>query len=205
MKFGSFSLDNENVRMGLIVLAAVVVLYFIYRHSKPHTNEDIIDKIEQEFFENANVADPPTEDPAQSQATQEPPMSQPNNDSEVMPAEAWGQNEQPRPVEMNQNNLMNGQIPSECYPKDVLQSADLLPRDSDSLYAQVNPSGQGAIGDQNFLNTGYHIGINTVGQTLRNPSWDLRSTPPNPQTQVSPWAQSTIEPDINRRQFEIGQ
>ncbi len=199
MKLGSFSLDNENVRMGLIVAAVLVVLYLLYRYSKPHTGEDIINKIEKEFFENSNVIESPTEDETQSTE-----VVQQANDQSVMPSEAWGQNEQPRPVEMNQNNLMNGQIPSECYPKDVLQSADLLPRDSDSTWAQVNPNGQGALGDQNFLNSGYHIGINTVGQTLRNASYDLRSTPPNPQAQVSPWAQSTIEPDINRRQFEIG-
>lgn len=96
------------------------------------------------------------------------------------------------------------QLPSECYPKDVLTSGDLLPRDANSLHAQVVPSGQGALSDQNFLTAGYHIGINTVGQTLRNANRQLRSEPPNPQTKISPWNQSTIEPDINRRPLEIG-
>lgn len=96
------------------------------------------------------------------------------------------------------------QLPSECYPKDVLTSGDLLPRDANSLHAQVVPSGQGALADQNFLTAGYHIGINTVGQTLRNANRQLRSEPPNPQSKVSPWNQSTIEPDINRRPLEIG-
>lgn len=96
------------------------------------------------------------------------------------------------------------QLPSECYPKDVLSSADLLPRDANSLWAQVNPSGQGSLADQNFLTAGFHIGINTVGQTLRNPNLQLRSEPLNPQVKVSPWMQSTIEPDINRRPLEIG-
>ena len=96
------------------------------------------------------------------------------------------------------------QLPSECYPKDVLTSADLLPRDANSLHAQVVPSGQGALSDQNFLTAGYHIGINTVGQTLRNANRQLRSEPANPQSVVSPWLQSTIEPDINRRPLEIG-
>ena len=99
-------------------------------------------------------------------------------------------------VEMNQ-------LPSECYPKDVLSSADLLPRDANSLWAQVNPSGQGSLADQNFLTAGFHIGINTVGQTLRNANRQLRSEPLNPQVKVSPWMQTTIEPDINRRPLEI--
>ena len=96
------------------------------------------------------------------------------------------------------------QLPSECYPKDVLNSADLLPRDANSIWAQVAPNGQGALSDQNFLTAGYHIGINTVGQTLRNANRQLRSEPPNPQVKVSPWNQTTIEPDINRRPLEIG-
>lgn len=116
-----------------------------------------------------------------------------------------GQNEQPRTVGDN-NNISSGmsQLPSECYPKDVLSSADLLPRDANSLYAQVNPSTQGSLQDQNFLTAGFHIGINTVGQTLRNANRQLRSEPPNPQVKVSPWNQTTIEYDINRLPLEIG-
>lgn len=96
------------------------------------------------------------------------------------------------------------QLPSECYPKDVLTSSDLLPRNANSLHAQVVPSGQGALTDQNFLTAGYHTGINTVGQSLKNANLQLRSEPPNPQVKVSIWNQSTIEPDTNRRPLEIG-
>ena len=71
-------------------------------------------------------------------------------------------------------------------------------------WAQVNPVGQGELGDQNFLNAGYHVGVNTVGQTLRNANLQIRSEPPNPQLKVSPWLQSTIEPDTNRKPMEIG-
>jgi hypothetical protein len=109
---------------------------------------------------------------------------------------------QPQGLNVQAGNQIN-QLPSECYPKDVLSSADLLPRDANSLWAQVNPSGQGSLADQNFLTAGFHIGINTVGQTLRNANRQLRSEPLNPQVKVSPWLQTTIEPDINRRPLEI--
>ena len=112
-----------------------------------------------------------------------------------------------QPQELMRQDSGNGsqmdQLPSECYPKDVLSSADLLPRDANSLWAQVSPSGQGSLADQNFLTSGFHIGINTVGQTLRNANRQLRSEPLNPQVKVSPWQQTTIEPDINRRPLEI--
>jgi hypothetical protein len=57
----------------------------------------------------------------------------------------------------------------------------------------------------NLLKAGYHIGIDTVGQTLRNANLQLRSEPPNPQANVGPWNQSTIEPDTLRPSLEIGQ
>ena len=39
---------------------------------------------------------------------------------------------------------------------------------------------------------------------MRNPNLQIRSEPANPQVKVSPWLQSTIEPDSNRRPLEIG-
>ena len=93
--------------------------------------------------------------------------------------------------------------PANCYPKNQLAPQELLPNDPNSKWAQVNPMGSGDIAGKNFLNAGSLIGVNTVGQSLRNASWDLRSEPPNPQVQVSPWMQSTIEPELQRRPLEI--
>lgn len=95
--------------------------------------------------------------------------------------------------------------PGSCFPRDRLTSEDLLPKDAaNSRWAQMNPAGQGDVKDQNYLTAGYHIGINTVGQSLRNANLQLRSEPPNPQMPVSPWNISTIEPDLNRVPLEIG-
>lgn len=102
------------------------------------------------------------------------------------------------------DTLRDNQFPNDCYPKDQLSPSDLLPSDTNSTWAQVNPIGQGDLKDKNFLDAGYHIGVNTVGQTLRNANYQVRSEPPNPQVKVSPWMQTTIEPDSNRRPLEIG-
>ena len=48
------------------------------------------------------------------------------------------------------------------------------------------------------------MGINTVGQSLRNANLQIRSEPANPQVPVSIWLNSTIGPDTNRRDFSIG-
>jgi hypothetical protein len=92
-----------------------------------------------------------------------------------------------------------------CLPKDQLMPQELLPQDNAAnQWSQVNPQGAGTLMDKNLLQAGHHVGINTVGQTLRNANMQLRSDPPNPQVQVSPWIQSTINPDTNRKPFEIG-
>jgi hypothetical protein len=92
--------------------------------------------------------------------------------------------------------------PANCYPKNQLAPQELLPNDPNSKWSQVNPMGAGDIAGKNFLNAAALIGVDTVGQSNRNASWDIRSLPANPQVQVSPWMQSTIEPDLVRRPLE---
>ena len=77
---------------------------------------------------------------------------------------------------------------------------------SQPLTAQeLLPSGKsGDLSNINFLKAGYHVGINTVGTSLRNANLQVRSEPPNPQNQVSPWLNSTISPDLMRVPLEIG-
>jgi hypothetical protein len=86
-----------------------------------------------------------------------------------------------------------------------LTAKDLLPNhDASSEFASRYPSGSGALSDKNFLTSGYHVGINTVGTSLRNANVGIRSEPANPIQHVSPWNNTTITPDVNRRPLEIG-
>lgn len=97
----------------------------------------------------------------------------------------------------------DAQAPAGCYPRDQLTPSELLPRDPNSVWAQQNPMGTGSLKGKNFLSAGALIGVNTVGQSLRNANYQLRSEPPNPQVPVSVFNQTTIEPDVNRRTMEI--
>ncbi len=97
----------------------------------------------------------------------------------------------------------NAEAPAGCYPRDQLTPAELLPKDPNSVWAQQNPMGTGSLKGKNFLSAGALIGVNTVGQSLRNANLQLRSEPPNPQQVVSIFNVPTIEPDINRRPLEI--
>lgn len=93
-----------------------------------------------------------------------------------------------------------------CSQKSVADPADLLPNvnssDSNGAWGNLNPTKD--LKNVSLLDAGYHTGINTQGSSLRNANLQLRSEPANPQSKVSPWMNSTIDPDSMRRPLEIG-
>lgn len=120
----------------------------------------------------------------------------------VRPSEPLGQNE----VFASANGVQTSMpgVPASCSPSNIQNPAELLPKDANSQWAQLNPSGKGELANINLLKAGYHIGIDTVGQTLRNANLQIRSEPPNPQLNVGPWNNTTILPDFSRVPLEIG-
>jgi len=98
----------------------------------------------------------------------------------------------------------SAEAPAGCYPRAQLTPVELLPADQNSIYAQQNPMGTGSLKGKNFLSAGALIGVNTVGQSLRNANLQLRSEPPNPQVPVSIFNQATIGPDISHRPLDVG-
>jgi hypothetical protein len=86
----------------------------------------------------------------------------------------------------------------------VTNPSDLLPKDSNSEWAALNPVNNNNPAVPDLLQAGYHIGLDTIGQTLRNPNYQLRSDPVIPKAQVGPWNMSTIEPDLGRVPLEVG-
>lgn len=76
---------------------------------------------------------------------------------------------------------------------------DFLPKEINSEWFDTDFSqAKTNIKDEKLINTEkYVIGINTVGQSLKNASYDIRGTVANPKFSVSPWNNSTFEPDFN--------
>lgn len=185
-----FQMDTISIFRGMLIIFFIGVLaYLISEYTKKQQEKDegfeeIDDVIENELL----TPSMPTPEPVK-----------PTSSEDARPNEPLS-NEDFKKV-----NFKTNELPKDCFPKDKLTSEDLLPKDAaNSKWAQVNPAGQGDLKDKNFLNAGFHIGINTVGNSLRNPNLQLRSEPPNPQLKVSPWNQTTIESDLNRRPLEIG-
>ncbi len=87
----------------------------------------------------------------------------------------------------------------------VANPSDLLPQDKNSQWAALNPvsMNQGNVNMPDLLQAGYHIGLDTIGQTLRNANLQIRSDPIIPVQVVGPWNQSTIEADYGRTPLEM--
>jgi len=123
----------------------------------------------------------------------------------VSAANPVGQNEVYSAVKDIQTSMPG--LPPSCSVPTITNPQELLPKlpaDSNSQWAQLNPTGQGELSNVNLLKAGYHIGIDSIGTSLRNANLQIRSEPPNPQIYVGPWNQSTIQPDFLRPPLEIG-
>ena len=75
-----------------------------------------------------------------------------------------------------------------------LTTQDLLPKyDSANDFTKQNPVSQ-LLQQQNFLQAGYHHGINTNMESNKIQYLDLRSCPPIPKNNnISPWQNSSYE------------
>jgi len=89
--------------------------------------------------------------------------------------------------------------------KPVASPDDLLPNDSNSEWSSLNPVGMNKANVMPVhFDAGYHIGLDTIGQTLRNANLQERSDPIIPKKDIGPWNISTIEPDLGRVPLELG-
>jgi hypothetical protein len=95
-----------------------------------------------------------------------------------------------------------------CYTRDGLNPSDLLPKASPeaSQFLASNPPTKGSPDARNLLEAGYHIGIDTVCQTNKNPNLQLRSDPPIARCGTQPIFNSSSIPaqQNNRLALEIG-
>lgn len=220
-------LKNDLVRIGLIILAGILLLQLLNRSSSQHNNvneqvespetyaneevdvEDTFDNHDEtEDFnsdetEDFNADDNNVNDDDDDEGFEDKKDSEPSVERESASVGSYDMSDD-NAASVPSSAAQVPERPRDCFPKDTLTSEDLLPKDKYSKWAEVNPEGQGELKDRNFVEAGWHFGINTVGQSLRNANLQLRSEPANPQVKVSPWSQSTIGPDVNRRPLEIG-
>ncbi len=212
LKVSSSSKSNNMIQILIIILLVAVFVYLVYNYfsKEPVQNAGAVSNSNEKMPQMMNTTKMMVENDGQVSVT----TSTPNNLSGMrnpIMEKMNGLSGANGIVGDNNMDMMNSNLNEGFsndrvqtdFPKDTLTPEQLLPQDNSSTWNQVNPSGEGSLKDRNFLQSGFHIGINTVGQTLRNANLQLRSEPPCPQVKVSPWMTSTIEPDVSRRPFEI--
>ena len=168
----------------VIILAAVFVLYFYYMSQKNNSGSEKMSKNGNAAYKNGNGG------------------GSNNRGGAVQPSESLGQNSTYSAVGAQPQTVG---LPSSCSKDNVNNPSDLLPKDTNSQWAQLNPAGKGDLSNINLLKAGAIIGIDTKGQSMKNANLSIRSEPPNPQVTTGIWNQSTITPDFMRPPLEIGQ
>ncbi len=93
-------------------------------------------------------------------------------------------------------NIQGGNIPGSGAAE--FQPGDLLPKDTNSEWAQMNPVGKGDLANVDLLQPGVHFNIDTIGMSNKNKNLQERPEPPNPQLNVGIWNQSPLTPNFMR-------
>ena len=79
-----------------------------------------------------------------------------------------------------------------------LKSSEFLPQELNQSWFDKDFNKVKEIDQDTLIDVSqYSSGMDTVGQTLKNPSYDIRGNIPNPKNIISPFLNSSIEPDNN--------
>jgi len=83
-----------------------------------------------------------------------------------------------------------------CSPEELFDADKYLPQEVNDDWFETQPEPV-SVKNRHLINVTKPIGINTIGSSNKNQSYDIRGTPACPKFAVSPWLQSAIEPDVN--------
>lgn len=94
-----------------------------------------------------------------------------------------------------------GSNSNNCEVEDLYNVDNYLPQmTNDSFFETVNEPI--SVKSRNLINITKPIGVNTIGTSNKNASYDIRAEPPNPKYVVSPWLQSSLDGTTYLKGFE---
>lgn len=184
--------SNANI---LIVLALIIVVIYVYKPS-------FIMEHLYKFSEKLENVDDKKDDKKVVQGEIEDVKSDPAPVEAPVEAKKFPE---AADLSMQEGIFVKDQEDSGVVGDDKIKADDLLPKyDEANAFAKENPVSK-LLKEQNFLISGYHVGINTVMQSNKIPYLDIRSLPPIPKENVGPWNQSSFEqnPASLRKGFEL--
>jgi hypothetical protein len=83
-----------------------------------------------------------------------------------------------------------------CQPEELFDVDKYLPQEVNDDWFEVQPEPI-SVKNRHLINITKPIGINTIGTSLKNASYDIRGAPACPKFVVSPFLNSSIEADTN--------
>jgi hypothetical protein len=84
----------------------------------------------------------------------------------------------------------------DCSPEDLYDVQKYLPQEVNDDWFELVPEAI-SVKNRHLINITKPIGVNTIGSSKKNASYDLRGAPSCPKYVVSPFLNSSIEPDNN--------
>ena len=195
--------QNNLLATLILIIVIVILIYFLTKskdynlyESEPISNNDIKKNVDLNNPNNFLNPNKTSQKKVSFQTTEDTIYNYtPNDNNEsIIGADISNAFDNPLPpesridvIDLNKNNVKNYNA-KDYLPKEINEEWF----DTDFSQAKYN------INDDNLINVDrYIIGINTVGQSLKNASYDIRGTVANPKFSISPWNNSTIEPDYN--------
>lgn len=164
-----FLMESQTLQMTLLVLVILGVVYSLYMK---YGKEGYTDA----YTEEAAIAENPTKQRYEDQRLPEEDLVGQEEGRGVMLKDAAKQDEMT------------------TYPEDLMPQYE-----AEDSWAVANPETSGSVNQQNLLEPGYHIGIDTQTSTQKISTYDIRAQPLIPKEQVSIWNNSTVLPDPHRR------
>ena len=182
----------------MLILLFIIVGFFMFMN---YSRTESLDNVDYASYEAVTSAIPDTTTPAPTVT--------------IKPTEkmAFAAN-----AELKDANTINNSYVEVSHPQTdmadkivngskQLTAHDLLPKyDEASDFVKENPVSD-LLKEQNFLISGYHMGVNTVMQSNKIPYHDLRSAPAIPKQNLGPFLNSSYETfggSTGRRYFEVG-
>ena len=105
-----------------------------------------------------------------------------------------------QPFDETRGNLATSDVgeKKKHAPEDLFKVDKLLPQEANPDWFEVMPEPI-KVKNRHLINVTRPVGINTIGSSLKNPSYDLRGNMPCPKFVVGPWNQSSTEIDLNTK------
>jgi len=89
-----------------------------------------------------------------------------------------------------------------CEPEDLFDPEKVLPQQINPQWFEVMPEPI-SVKNRHLIPIAKPIGINTIGSSMKNASYDVRASPACPKMPISPFLNSSIEPDVNIKPWEF--